>query len=333
MAISSVYAICPVPSGSFAQEDSILGPISQLTGLRSLYLNTVVDPDRCTVEDLAPYTTSLARLSALTALTRLALHLSQCCQAHGDSWREWLWNGEEEHEAWCELQEEHRTSLLSALRAMPQLQDLDCGMLWLKAAEAATLSALTSMCIAGLLPPPPWGDNSISSSSSSVSGLCSLPPQLAVLTLDSAGLPRALASLQVPTTLTALHLWRLRFGMSDSVADNRLSPETVAAVGPALQLIKTLRTRDPVWGTLAVVADSGDGALLPRAGSTRGHGEWLRHLSGLQEVDMLQLQGLELQSDDVACLADALGHVPVGNAQTRTCTTACVLRGRCSVAP
>lgn len=59
-----------------------------------------------------------------------------------------------------------------------------------------------------------------------------------------------------------------------------------------------------------MVADSGDGALLPRVGSTCGHGEWLQHLSGLRELDMLQLQGMELQSDDVACLADALGHVP-----------------------
>lgn len=36
--------------GSFAHEDSILGPIARLTNLRSLYLNTVVDPDMCTIE-------------------------------------------------------------------------------------------------------------------------------------------------------------------------------------------------------------------------------------------------------------------------------------------
>lgn len=50
VAIPSVYAVCPLPSGSFAHEDSILGPIARLTNLRSLYLNTVVDPDMCTIE-------------------------------------------------------------------------------------------------------------------------------------------------------------------------------------------------------------------------------------------------------------------------------------------
>lgn len=77
---------------------------------------------------------------------------------------------------------------------------------------------------------------------------------------------------------------------------------------------------------MTVVADSGDGALLPRVGSTCGHGEWLQHLSGLRELDMLQLQGMELQSDDVACLADALGHVPVRVPQIRSCTTDCVVQ-------
>ncbi len=300
------YVVCYTSSlcttaGSFAHEDGIISSILQLTQLRALYLTIPVDPDEWTPDNFANYATSLARLSALAALTELELDLSPCYQMGGDSLHMML-EGEDDHELWAQVREVHRTSLLSALRAMPQLQRLHCPTLWLRPSEAATLTALTRLQLGGLLPPLP-GE---SSSSSNL-----LPPRLADLCLDLAVSPRALASLQIPSTLTLLRACRLRFGMSDVNQETcQLLPETVAAVGPAVRLIKAFQPNGSLGRSWLLTADGAARPLLPRAGVPGGHAEWLRQLGALDGVD-LALRGFALQGEDVCCLAQTLGKVQV----------------------
>lgn len=105
---------------------------------------------------------------------------------------------------------------------------------------------LTCLYVAGVYTPPPSGGDSGSSAGGGGSGAVSLPPRLVELTLDTAASPRLLASLQVPSTFAALHMWRLRFGMSDvNPATGQLLPVTVAAVGPAIKLVADFRCEFP----------------------------------------------------------------------------------------
>ncbi len=296
-------------AGSFAHEDGIISSILHLTHLRELYLTIHVDPEEFAHEAIAPYTTSLARLSALTALTELMLDLSRCYQYGGDNLQMMQLAGDD-HEAWTEVREAHRTSLLSALRAMPQLQHLDCATLWLHPSEAATLTALTSLQLGGLMPPPYGGSRPTSP----------LPPRLADLCLDSAVSPRLLASLQIPSTLTSLRSCRLRFGMSDVNQETcQLLPETVAAVGPAVQRMKALRPNGSLGRFWLLTADGAARPLLPRAGVPDGHAEWLGQLGALDGVD-LALRGFALQVEDVCCLAQTLGKVQVSPPWGLFCT-------------
>ncbi len=297
--VSHLPFFCP-RAGSFAHEDGIITPILQLTHLRELYLTIHVEPEEFTLEAIAPYATSLARLSALTALTALELDLSRCYEFGGDSVEMMQLEGDD-HAAWTEVREAHRTSLLSALRALPQLQLLHCPKLWLHASEAATLTTLTGLQLGGLLSPPP-GESSPTSP---------LPPRLADLDLDSGVSPRLLASLQIPSTLTSLSLYRLRFGMSDVNQETcQLLPETVAAVGPAVRLMKALRPNGPLRRFWLLTADGAARPLLPRAGVPDGHAEWLGQLGALDGADFA-LRGFALQVEDVCCLAHTLGKVHV----------------------
>ncbi len=234
-------------AASHAHEEAILSSIVQLTTLRSLWLSAFLDPDTCTPQALAPHATSVARLSALTGLTSLHLDLTLRYEHDTDSWRQRRLDGDD-YEAWAEVREAHRTSLLSALHAMPQLEHLHCPTLWLHPEELVPLTALASLYVAGLYTPPPGGGDSSRSASGGGGGggTVPLPARLVDLTLDTAVSPRLLASLQVPSTLVALHVWRMRFGMHDiNPATGQLLPETVAAVGPAIKLVADLRSESP----------------------------------------------------------------------------------------
>ncbi len=291
-------------AGSFAHEDGIISSILPLTHLRALDLSIHVDPEEFTHEAIAPYTTSLARLSALTALTELQLELSFCYELGSDSLQTMQLEGGDQ-EAWTEVREQHRASLLSALRAMPQLQHLYCPTLWLHPSEAATLTTLTSLRLGGLLPPP-HGEASSTNP---------LPPRLADLHLISAVSPRALASLQIPSTLTSLRSCRLRFGMSDVNQETcQLLPEAVEAVGPAVQRMKALGPN----GALNI-EHGGTGSLLPRAGVPDGHAEWLGQLGALDGVNVA-LRGFALQVEDVCCLAHTFGKVQVSTRYWPSCS-------------
>ncbi len=270
-----------------------------------------MDPDACTRVALAPHATTFGCLSALTALTSLQLDLPAFYEPHDDSW-----SGHEQGAGkWAQVREVHRSSVLSALCAMPQLQHLDCPTLWLHPSEAATLTSLTKLRVGGLHSPP-------LKEGSEVAG--PLPPQLAKLTLESAASFRLLASLQAPKSLATLHVRQVCFGMSDvsyaddtpnntidSTLDGAVRKEAVEAVGRAVRLMGRLRGDKPAWGSLVVRADT-PLLLLPRPGVLEGHTEWLSKLSGLVGVDKVELHSLQLDYEDMACLARALGRVSVG---------------------
>ncbi len=286
----------------FEKEATILGTVVQLTGLRSLNLRTIVDKDD--PDALEPHARCMTRLSALTALTHLRLELSPCYEHHGDSWDEAERNGDDHH-YWGEVVDRHRAALLSALRAMPQLQDLGCPTLWLRPSEAAALTALTRLKVDGLLPPAAGEARSGDSSQKLL-----LPPLLKELALTSAS-PRLLASLQVPVGFRALHVYNLRLGMSDVARhDHELLPETVAAMGPAVRLLTAFRPGEPLWNELRISANGGPGMLIPREGVPEGHAEWLGQLAGLG-VTQLVLDSFALQTQDLCCLACKLGNVTV----------------------
>ncbi len=292
--------VLPLSPGSPVQEATLVSAIAQLTSLRSLSLKAIITPAACQPAALALHATSLARLSALAALIHLQLTLSPCYEDHGDAWSRQDEDGEH-HAAWVEVREVHRATLLSALQAMPQLQHLYCPTLWLRPSEAATLTALTSLTLGGLYPPPA-GEGSGSG------GAMPLPPQLIKLALHTAASPRVLAGLQFPDTLEVLNIWQLRFGMSDVTPDHQLLPETVAAMGPAVRRISGLRGPRPGYAAMMVAADAAPGLLAPRSAVPDGHAEWLGSLRGFVGMSSLvmTMNGLALDFGDVCCLASAL---------------------------
>ncbi len=290
-------------------EAHVFGGIAQLRSLRSLSLTAHLDPDDCTPDTLRPHATCVAHLSALSALTSLKLELSDCYEHDGHSYNKQQKDGEQ-HGAWVEVREAHRTSLLSALRCMPQLQHLDCPTLWLRPSELpACLTALTSLTLGGLLPPPA-GEGTVHAAGGSARPLAeggALPPQLRDLVLKDSASPRALASLRLPPSFTRLEVTMLRFGTTDVTPDMRLRPEAVAAVGPAVRM--AVAHRDAACGPKAVcfLGDGGDGTVLPREDSPNGHSEWIRQLRGLDVFRTLVLQGWGFVSTgDMCCLAEAL---------------------------
>ncbi len=191
---------------------------------------------------------------------------------------------------------------------MPQLQHLRCPTLRLNASEAATLSALTTLSIAGLLPPPPEAGQSGASGTTSASPQ-PLPPMLRELSLDTAASPRLLAGLMVPPGLAAIRAAKLRIGMSDAAPEGCMSLETVEAMGPALQLLGAMQAVDAehTHSELSLDWDGGPEPLQPQQGSATGHPEWLVHLRELKGTRSLEWQSFELTIGDLCCLAQALG--------------------------
>ncbi len=130
----------------------MISTVAQLTNLESLCLLTYCDSPSVSPEAVWPHATCVAHLSALTALTYLRLEVSACYDYPVESWSAMMKDVYRYH-AWRVVQEAHRTSLLSALGCMPQLQRLFCPGLWLQPSELAPLTALTSVTLMGLLPP------------------------------------------------------------------------------------------------------------------------------------------------------------------------------------
>ncbi len=298
-----------------ATEVHVLKTVAQLKTLRSLDLCINLRDEVVRAPDLSPLRSNapcVAHLSALTALTRLRLVMSECYEHAADSYAKQSRPDFplEAGGSRAEVQEAHRTALLSALRCMPQLQHLHCPTLWLAPGDAAALSALTSLAVGGLLPPPvgpppmqPAAEETLRPPTQAA-GVMALPPQLRELALLNRASPRALALLQPPLSFTDLHIDEMSFGTTDVAVEGRLRAEAVAAVGPAVQLVVRYRSRS--LRKFIVSADGAPGRLQPREDSPDGHMEWIRQLQGLGVVGNLEIDNVELSTGDLCCLAQTL---------------------------
>ncbi len=199
----------------------MISTVAQLTTLQSLILLTSFNTTSWSPEAVLPHATCVARLSALTALNHLQLELSWCYDTHRDSGSAMETEGKQ-HGAWCEVRETHRTSLLSALRCMPQLQHLDCPTLWLQPSDLASLTALTSATLRGLLPPAvgqqPSGREGRGLTGPQAAGCVPLPPYLRELVLFLGASPRAYAALRPAAAFSRLRAPIMLFSMSDTTA-------------------------------------------------------------------------------------------------------------------
>ncbi len=278
---------------------------SMLTQLRSLQLTICLSPSSCSPDAMRPHAKCLGDLGGLTALTSLHLGLSDCYMPAVDSWRRQQQDGSQ-LEAWEEVREVQRTSLLSALSCMPQLQHLYCSTLWLRPSEAASLTALTSLTLGGLLPPPPQqpvGNRAAASGS--------LPPQLRTLFLLGDVSPSTLAALQPPPSLTALGVNCIRFGTSDASPDCRVLPKAVRDFGLAMRLLTSLQTEGH-WEGLTVAADCGPRPMGPPEAGPQGHTGWIVELAVLDTwLTYIKLEGVRLRVGDVACLVSSLPRLQV----------------------
>ncbi len=290
------------PSGAVAEQKKLLSAVCKLPQLRSLRLDLSLDPNSCTLNAMSRHASVPSHLSTLTALTKLQLELSDCFEPAGDSWRRQGRDGPQ-HAAWEEVREAHRTALLSALRHMPHLQDLTCRKLWLRPSEAASLTALTSLTLGGLLPPErqqPKG-NSIAAA------VCTLPPQLRTLTLASGASPSFLAAFQPPPSLTEINVSCIRFGRADVSLGWRLLPQPARDVGPAAELLARSEPR-----AVKIVADCGAFVMKPPEGAADGHEAWIRGLGPLGTwLEDLTLTGVHLLVGDLVCLASTLPKLTV----------------------
>ncbi len=270
----------------------------------------MVDPAACTPDALAPHASSVARLSALTALTSLRLAMSLRLDYLGDSWSQREQDGEQ-HDAWVAVRQAHQTAVLCVLCAMPQLQTVDCPTLWLHPSEAAPLTAVTNLSVGGLLPQPLASLVAPEAVAQQSTAATMWPPRLQELTLHSGASPRLLAVLQLPATLRTFTCHTIRFGMLDVEVSNRIKQETLDALGPAVQLL--VRTKRPTAvDRMQVLADGARGLLRPRERGPRGHAEWLGQLAGLDAFSGIELSGMKLRAGDLISLVSTLPNLQVG---------------------
>ncbi len=314
------HVVLLVRAGGPTTHITVFSTVAQLTNLRSLDLT--YEPS-ASLEDARTHATCVAGLSTLAALTHLKLDASWVYEGHGDD----MWTADdmgispEDIPDSCAAAEAHRASLLSALRCMPQLENFDSAGLWLRPSELVQLTALTSLTLAGLLPPGAGHPSELAGAG--LGGLppagAPLPPQLHTLDLRDGGSPRALALLRSSPSFVRLVLRRMLFGTSDVEADGRLRAETVEAVGPAVWLI--LAYRDRTYRPSAyhcasydtfTIAGHNELSVNPRAESTTGHTEWIRQLHGLDDAfDRVVLEGIDLSSSsaDLSCLGHTLSNL------------------------
>ncbi len=280
--------------------------MAKLTQLRSLRLMLSLDPNRCTLNAMRRRATGPTRLSTLTALTSLQLQLPDCYEPAGDSWQRQQQDGQR-HAAWEEVRETHRTALLFALRCMPHLQHLDCSGLWLRPSELASLTALASLTLGGLLPPEPQQPESISAAAP----WTLLPAQLRTLTLASGASPGFLAAFQPPPSLKHFYVSRVHFGMQDVSPGCRLLPQVASDVSQAVVLL----ARAEPW-TAAIVADCGALSMTPPGDAAAGHEEWIRGLRPLgTRLQHLTIKGVQLRVGDLVCLVSMLPNLTVSAVQ------------------
>ncbi len=314
--------------------------IAQLKTLQALRICTENDMEVSSADELLPHANCVTHLSTLTALTRLHLERTRCYEHHGGSMsciQAEINREEEEAERDPEDEDEetdsplrklraaHRTSLLSALRALPQLQHLHCPTLWLQPSEAASLTALTSLTLGGLLPPLAREHALNPTRSNALFPLAfaaapgALLPRLQELALQTAVSPRVLALLHPPASLNRLTASTLRFGVWDvDREEGLLLPEAVASVAPAVQQLTAFphngnppSNSNEAQDCSICIQGAGDLWLLrPRAGAQGGHSEWVLQLQGLDGAyGHLAMHQLELSTEDLSCLGRTLPNL------------------------
>ncbi len=296
------------PSGAVAEQKKLLSTMCKLTQLRSLRLELSLGAGSCTLYAMRQHATVLVHLSTLTALTSLDLELPSCYEPAGDSWQRQLQDGHQ-HAAWEEVREAHRTAVLSALRCMPQLQDLICRKLWLRPSDLASLTAsLTSLILGGLLPPEQQQQDSSSAAAS-----CTLPPQLRTLALAGGASPSCLAAFQPPPSLMEINVSCIRFGRADVSLDCWLRPQAARDVSAAAELLARSEPR-----ACKIVADCGNGPMQPPGGAADGHEPWIRGLEPLGTwLEDLTMRGVQLLVGDVVCFASMLPKLRVSDVHSR----------------
>ncbi len=285
--------------------------MAQLSSLRSLHLLTTLHPDAHTPADLLPHASSIGRLSALTALTHLQLDLPRLYEDLGDSWSQRQKDGSPQDQAeWCAVREAHHTSLVSALCCMPQLQHLDCPTLWLRPSEAASLTALTSLTLGGLLPPAPPTSATGRGVATLGGSVWALPPRLEQLAAEVVASPRVLAHLQLPPSFRSLLVDCIRLGTRDVMPDDwRIEREAFDAMGPAVQRLVSHPGEDPQSWTVCIDSDGCAERLRPLTPGPAHHKEFLRRLQGLDVFGVLELCGLELSAGDLCILGQTLPNL------------------------
>ncbi len=148
-----------------------------------------------------------------------------------------------------------------------------------------------------------------------------LPPLLQQLELMVGVSPRVLATLQLLPSFRHLYVRRIQIGMSGVGPDNRILPETVDAIGSAMQLIRSYLpvAMDLTCYDVDVAADCKGSALGPGGDGDQqlSHTGWLRTLAGLRAFKTLTLSGMQLQERDLECLACTLPDLEVGNCGVR----------------
>ncbi len=266
----------------------------------------------------------VARLSSLTALTRLELAPIKWYENDNefDVW--WPSDDKDLRIAEREVREAHHTSLMSALRCMPRLQHLECTYLWLRPSELAPLTALTYLTLGGLLPPD---EGQISEVAGPGPACADMPAQLHTLNLRVAASPRGLALLRPSAAFVRLGVGVLQFAAGDAADDGRLLQETAEAVGPAVQLL--LAYHDPTCRSQSgyhakfVITGRCSTKLKPWEGSCCGHVEWIRQLQGLDEAfECIMLEAINLSPADLSCLGHTLCNLKGKSREIAVCIRA-----------
>ncbi len=292
-------------------EAQLLSTVGTLTQLRSLHLNEF--PVSGSPDAVRPHATCLAHLGALTALTSLHLQMSAFYIPAGDSWRRQQEDRADDFEAWEEVRKVQRTSLLSALRAMPQLQHLECSKLLLRPSEVASLAALTSLEIGELQ--LPW--QPLAEGVAVAFDAWPLPPQLRQLTLPDGVSPSALAALQPPLNHTVFDVPCIRFGMFDVSPDCRVLPKAAQDFGQAVGLLAHCASSSGRRYLLVDADFSDEGPMEPPEGWAQGHAGWIKELAVLdQQLEGLTMHGIRLRVGDIACVVSTLPGLRVSAPQT-----------------
>ncbi len=302
--------------------------LAQLTHLRSLAL--AVKPhdvwQHSLVDRLHAKGDCLYSLAKLTALTRLELQVQAVCETWGDSYSGYQVTDllpPADQEAMVnrmyDALEQRGSSLLQALLRMGSLQHLSCPGMWVTPFELTWLpSSLIHLEIEGLLPPK--SDELDDTVAYNTPSPWDLPRRLRELRLlGYAASPRALAAIRPPPDVKGgapsckVHCFQLRFGLHDIDFDTgRLHRDTVAAVGPALELLRTTRPRPGEW-TLQVAADGAEWPMGPPEDQAAGHEGWIRQLAAAGEACTgLVLHNMSLRAADLEALTRAMPQLKVG---------------------